>query len=195
MGKHYFYEVDYRCECEACGPQFQGVIRRGPLEYAGGVIPSGVGAALDDADMVLSRKLRESAINGTGNQPYLATNADSCPHCGARQSWYPLAEPKKPGGIGGYIAAAVGGMVVGLILWLILFFDAFLPFLLMLSLGAALGVFLVYRSRRKNGDRATSDYRKAKQEYDSFARSMAERTVKNKPELLWETARRAPLDF
>lgn len=195
MGKHYFYEVDYRCECEACGTQFQGVIRRGPLEYAGGVIPSGVGAALDDADMVLSRKLIESAINGTGNQPYSATNADSCPHCGARQSWYPLAEPKKPGGIGGYIAAAVGGMVVGLILWLILFFDAFLPFLLMLTLGAALGVFLVYRSRRKNGDRAAADYRKAKQEYDSFARSMAERTVKNKPELLWETARRAPLDF
>ena len=195
MGKPYFYEVDYRCECEACGTQFQGVIRRGPLEYAGGVIPSGVGAALDDADMVLSRKLIESAINGTGNQPYLATNADSCPHCGARQSWYPLAEPKKPGGIGGYIAAAVGGMVVGLILWLILFFDAFLPFLLMLTLGAALGVFLVYRSRRKNGDRAAADYRKAKQEYDSFARSMAERTVKNKPELLWETSRRAPLDF
>ena len=42
MGKHYYYEVDYRCDCEACGKQFGGVIRRGPLEYAGGVIPTGL---------------------------------------------------------------------------------------------------------------------------------------------------------
>ena len=49
MGKHYYYEADYCCDCEACGKQFRGVIRRGPLEYAGGVIPAGIGAAVETA--------------------------------------------------------------------------------------------------------------------------------------------------
>ncbi len=196
MGKHYFYAVDYHCSCEACGQPVTGVIRRGPLEYsAGGVIPTGIGAALDAADMVLSRKLIQSAVEGSGNQPYIATNADKCPHCGARQSWYPLSEPKKPGGAAGYIAAVIGGMAVGLIVWLIFFFDAFLPFLLMLGLGGGLGAFLVHRSRSRNGEKDRAAYLQAKQEYDAYMKSLAERSARNKPEILWDTARREPCDF
>ena len=127
MGKHYYYEVDYRCDCEACGKQFGGVIRRGPLEYAGGVIPTGIGAAVDAADMQLSRKLIQSRIDGTGNQPFEAVNADHCPYCGARQSWYPMGRPVKPGGIGGYLAAGAAGMVLGLIIWLLIFTIGHVP--------------------------------------------------------------------
>ena len=52
MGKHYYYEAEYHCDCEVCGKQFRGVIRRGPLEYAGGVIPTGIGAAVDAAALL-----------------------------------------------------------------------------------------------------------------------------------------------
>ena len=195
MGKHYYYEADYRCDCEACGKQFRGVIRRGPLEYAGGVIPAGIGAAVDAADMQLSRKLIQSKIDGTGNQPFEAVNADHCPHCGARQSWYPMGRPVKPGGIGGYLAAGTAGMVLGLIIWLLFFFDDVIPFVILLAAGGLLGVFLVFQSRRKHGQEEMNTYLELKKEYDAFQESLASRTVRNKPEVLWETARRAPCDF
>ena len=195
MGKHYYYEAEYRCDCEVCGKQFRGVIRRGPLEYAGGVIPTGIGAAVDAADMKLSKQLIQSRIDGIGNQPFEAVNADKCPHCGARQSWYPMARPVKPGGIGGYLLAAFAGMVLGLIIWLLFFFDAVVPFVLLLAAGGLLGVFLVYQSRRKNGQEEMNTYLNLKKEYDAFQESLASRTARNKPEVLWETARRTPCDF
>lgn len=195
MAKHYFYEADYRCDCEVCGKKFSGVIRRGPLEYAGGVIPAGIGAAVDAADMKLSRELIQSRIDGTGNQPFTAVHADHCPYCGARQSWYPMAEPKKPGGIGGYIFAGLAGMILGLIVWLLFFFDDVIPFVLLLAAGCLLGVALVRQSRKKNGSEEMNLYLEQKKEYDEFQKSLASRTVKNKPEILWETARRSPCDY
>ena len=195
MAKHYFYEVDYRCDCEACGKQFSGVIRRGPLEYAGGVIPAGIGAAVDAADMQLSRKLIQSRIDGTGNQPFEAVNADHCPYCGERQSWYPMAEPKKPGGIGGYIFAGFAGMILGLIIWLLFFFDDVIPFIVLLAAGCVLGVLLVRQWRKKHGQEEKQAYLEEKQEYDAFRQRLANRSAKNKPEVLWDTARHAPCDF
>ena len=38
-------------------------------------------------------------------------------------------------------------------------------------------------------------YLELKKEYDAFQESLASRTVRNKPEVLWETARRTPCDF
>ena len=153
MGKYYMYEVDYRCVCEVCGKEFRGIIRRGPLEYNGGVIPTGMAGALDAADMKLSKKLIENAVDGSGNQPFLAEKADKCPFCGARQSWYPLREPRKPGGIGGYIAAAVFGALLGMVVWLILFFDAVLPFILCLGIGGGLGSSSSTAPERNTGAR------------------------------------------
>ena len=37
-------------------------------------------------------------------------------------------------------------------------------------------------------------YLEQKKEYDEFQKSLASRT-KNKPEILWETARRSPCDY
>ena len=102
MGKHYYYEVDYRCTCEVCGKTIGGVIRRGPLEYnKGGILPTGMDSAFDAADIALCRKAIRNAVERSDN-PYLAaSNADHCPHCGARQSWLPLKQPQKPGGLTG----------------------------------------------------------------------------------------------
>ena len=86
-------------------------------------------------------------------------------------------------------------MAVGLIVWLIFFFDAFLPFLLMLGVGGALGAFLVYRSRSRNGGKDRAAYLEAKQEYDAYRKSLADRSARNRPEILWDTARREPCDF
>lgn len=194
MGKHYFYEVDYHCTCEVCGNQIQGVIKRGPLEYAGGVIPIGIGAALDAADMKLSKKLIESAVEGNGTQPYIAEKADKCPICGARQSWYPIAEPRKPGGIGGYIAAAIVGALLGMLVWGIAFFDAVIPFILCLAVGGGLGIFLVHCYRAKHGGEEAKMYNELKKQYEDYTASLKTRTVKNKPEILWDSARRNPCD-
>ncbi len=195
MGKHYFYEVDYRCSCEVCGKQFSGVIRRGPLEYTGGVIPTGIAAAIDSADMQLSKKLIQSKIDGTGNQGFEANNADHCPHCGARQSWYPMARPAKPGGIGSYLIAAPAGMVLGLFIWLLFFFDDVIPFVFLLLCGGLFGVFLVYRSYQKHGQEELEMYQKLKREYDTYQESLATRSTHYKPEVLWDTARRNPCDY
>lgn len=192
MGKHYFYEVDYRCDCEVCGKSFAGVIKRGPLEYAGGIIPSGVGETIDEADMKLSKKLIQDRIDGTGNQGFMS---DLCPYCGARQSWSPMGKPSKPGGIGGYIAAGIAGMVLGLFIWLLFFFDDVLPFVILLGMGCLIGVFLVYNGRKKHGSDEMNTYLELKKEYDAYMESLASRKSKNKPEILWDTARRKPCDF
>ena len=195
MGKHYYYEVDYKCTCEVCGKEFQGVLKRGPLEYAGGIIPTGMTEMVDAADMVLSKKLIQSAIDGSGNQPFMATNADKCPSCGARQSWYPLAEPKKPGGIVSYIIAAVVGALLGMAVWGIAFFDAVIPFILRLAIGGGLGIFLVNRYRQKHGGEDAKLYEELKKNYDEYVASLKTRTTENKPEIMWDTARRNPCDF
>lgn len=195
MGKHYYFEVDYKCTCEVCGNEIHGIMKRGPLEYGGGVLPTVMAVAIDAADMKLSQKLIESAVEGTGNQPYIAEKADTCPICGARQSWYPMAEPKKPGGIGGYIVAAVVGALIGMLVWGIAFFDAVIPFILCLAMGGGLGIFLVHLDRAKHGDEDAEMYDEMKKQYEEYIASLKTRTVKNKPEILWDTARRNPCDY
>ena len=194
MGKHYYFEVDYKCTCEVCGSEFHGIMKRGPLEYNGGVLPAVMAVTMDAADMKLSKKLIESAVEGNGTQPYIAEKADKCPICGARQSWYPIAEPRKPGGIGGYIAAAIVGALLGMLVWGIAFFDAVIPFILCLAVGGGLGIFLVHRYRAKHGGEEAKMYNEMKKQYEDYTASLKTRTVKNKPEILWDSARRNPCD-
>ena len=80
-------------------------------------------------------------------------------------------------------------------IWLLFFFDDVIPFVILLAVGGLLGVFLVFQSRRKHGQEEMNTYLELKKEYDAFQESLASRTVRNKPEVLWETARRAPCDF
>lgn len=194
MANCYFYEVDYTCQCEVCGNRFSGIMKRGPLEYPGGVIPTGMGTAINAADMKLSRHLIESAVDGTGSQPYTASNADKCPNCGARQSWYPLKEPGSPAGTSAYIGAAIIGALIGFVVGLMFIYKFPVITAVCAAAGLALGVLIVNRSRAKNGEEQKKQYETAKKEYDDFKASLAKRASLNKPEIQWDTARRIPCD-
>lgn len=196
MAGYYYYEVDYTCKCEVCGNRFSGIMKRGPLEYPGGVIPTGMGASINAADMKLSKHLIEDAVDGSGNQPYLASNADKCPNCGARQSWYhPLSEPKDPAGAGGYVKGALIGGLIGLGIGLIFVYKFPAVTAVCAAVGMGLGILIVNRSRAKHGEEAKKRYEIAKKEYDEYIESLEKRKSRNKPELQWETARRVPCDF
>lgn len=198
MAEYYFYEVDYRCICEVCGQEITGVLRRGPLEANGGILSAGLASAADAADMLLSKKLIGDALESGGVMPCTAENADACPHCGARQSWRPLREPKRPGGIGGYIGGMLGGLLLFLLLALIfanrLFLDSAAFGIGVMVLGAGVGFWLVWLYRRKHLGKETETYLEQKKEYDEAVQSFAGRAVKNRPEILWDTARRVPLE-
>lgn len=195
MSSYYFYEVDYTCTCEVCGNKFSGIMRRGPLEYPGGVIPTGMGSSINAADMKLSKNLIESAVEGSGNQPYTASNADKCPDCGARQSWYrPLKEPEKPGGASGYVKAVIIGGLIGLGIGLMFVYKFPVVTAVCAAVGIALGILIVNRSRAKHGEEKMKQYEIAKKEYDDYIESLKKRESRNKPEIQWETARRVPCD-
>ncbi len=198
MAEYYYFDVDYRCACENCGKEIRGVLRRGPLEAAGGILPMGLASAADAADMALSKKLIEDALERGGVLPCSASGADRCPHCGARQSWYPLRAPKKPGGFGAYIGGMLGGLLLFLVLALIflqrLFLDSAVFGIGVMLLGAGAGFWAVFAYRKKHLGKEMDAYMALKKEYDEAEAGFASRTVKNKPEVLWDTARRAPAD-
>ena len=155
-------------------------------------MPGGLAAIGDAADMKLSRKLIQDAVDGTGIQPYTATNADRCPHCGARQSWYPVKEPKKTGGIGAYLLSVFVCFLLGVLVWAIFFFRSEPASYLCPIIGGGLGFLIVFLFRLKKKDASAKKYAENKREYDAFTESMKTRTVRNKPEILWETAWRNP---
>lgn len=194
MGKRYFYEVDYHCTCEVCGVRFTGVMRRGPLEYGSSILPSQMAAAVTAADMVLSRKLIQSSVDGTGSQSYIAANAEHCPHCGARQSWYPVVEPKKSHGFGLVLFMGFLGAMLGILLWAIFLIDVDAAGPWFMGAGIALGVvpsaMLAWKDRTPN----KGSYQEQKKAYEEFSESMKTRTVREKPVIDWTTARRNPID-
>ena len=188
MADYYYYEVDYDCICEVCGEKIHGKMRRGPLEYNGGILTTGMAQLADAADMVLSKKLIQSAVDGTGNQPYVAENGDKCPNCGARQSWYPLSAPKKETGIGCLLLLAVFGTLLGLLIWAIFFIDYDFIGPLLMAVGLAIGIFFGVRIKIKNKAKDEKRYNEKLKEYEDFMESMKTRNVLNKPVIHWETA-------
>lgn len=193
MGDHYYYEVEYICSCEVCDKSFTGMISRGPLESNDGIFS----AAATAADMKLSEKLIKNYFNGTGALPFTATNADSCPYCGARQSWYSVEEPRKPAGAGACVGAALIGMLVGIIPALIVYaaVGTVLSIILIIAACGALGAFLAYLRYAKNGNRDKAEYVKKKQCFDEYTESLKTRTKRNKPEIIWNTAHKRPCNF
>jgi vacuolar-type H+-ATPase subunit H len=61
-------------------------------------------------------------------------------------------------------------------------------------MGGGLGIFLVHLYRAKHGDEDAKMYDEMKKQYEEYIASLKTRTVKNKPEILWDTARRNPCD-
>ena len=106
MNNMYYFEVPFTCKCEKCGKEMSGIIKRGPLQVGGNVLSTGLQTGVYNAEMKFSKKLIESDIeNGTAKS--FTASLYTCTSCGARQSWFPMAKPKKPSYISLYIAGLI----------------------------------------------------------------------------------------
>ena len=86
------------------------------------------------------------------------------------------------------------GGLIGLVIGLMFVYKFPVVTAVCAVLGIALGILIVNRSRAKHGEEKMKQYETAKKEYDDYLESLKKRESRNKPEIQWETARRAPLD-
>ena len=207
-----YYLVKFRTDCEVCGKPFEGVFYRmvpknseAPLS---GVLTSGMLAAADYADARLTKHHLDSRIRErrwtelsdgevTTGVSYGEPFNHSCPHCGARQSWDPMDEPKEPEKtetIGGRIAYVIfGALFLGIIGMLVGLFamaivnDA-IGLVVCAALGVAAGIALgIWIGINSNKEAIESyalrleAYERDKAAYDSYQQSLATRTTRNEP--------------
>ena len=192
MGNMYFYEVPYTCECEVCGKKISGVIKRGPLQIGSGALPSDMQVGVNNSEMKLSKRLIERDLENNTAKSFTASN-DICPHCKERQSWVPIMEPKKPSYISLYVAGIIFFPLIFLAIWAIFFFDKIIPFIILMIIGLFLGIYLPYRSQKKNKSKEMDTYNKLIKEYNDFMKSMEKRKKHNKPKIDWDLAKHTPI--
>ena len=192
MSNMCYFEVPYTCKCEKCGKEMSGTIRRGPLQVGGKVLSTGLQAGVNSAEMKFSKKLIESDIeNGTAKS--FTASLHTCTSCGARQSWVPMAKPKKPSYISLYIAGLIVFPLISLLIWAIGFFDKIVPFIILMAIGVFLGIFLPYYYQKKYKSKEMERYKELLFEYDKYKEDMKDRTTHNKPEINWSLARQIPI--
>lgn len=194
MNNMYYFEVPYTCNCEVCGKQFSGTIKRGPLQIGSNVLSTGMQAGMNSAEMKLSKRLIEGDI-ANGTSKYFTASLYNCPSCTARQSWIPMVKPKKPSYISLYIAGVVGFSLLALLIWAIFFFDNPIIFAILMSLAIFFGIFLPYRSQKKNKTEERRGYEEDCEKYLKYVEDMKNRKVHNKPEINWSLARHTPVNF
>ena len=207
-----YYIVRFNTVCEECGQPFEGVFyRMVPTEDGSpltGVLTDGMLATAEylDARMTkssLESRLKErrwSELSSGGvmaGVSYAEPFHHSCPHCGARQSWDPMDEPKEPEKtetVGGRIAyiifsaffLGIIGMLVGLFAMVII--DDAIGLLVCAALGVAAGIALgVWIGNNANKeaietyDQRLEAYEREKAAYDAYQASLATRTTRNEP--------------
>lgn len=200
------YAADYRCGCEVCGKEFGGVaynlVRDG--SDSSPIAKAMTDGMLDLAAYAEARAAKRRLETNSGIPPYddICFTAETCPYCGARQSWRPLPEPKEPSKptgpvgsavIGAFVFAFFGGLI-SLFIWL--FADnvwAFvIPFAISVLLGAACGLWfnsISGEQDKKDYDKAVKAHAEYIAEYEEFRKSLSERKVKNEPVIDLSTGR------
>ena len=189
----YYFEVPYSCTCESCGKKFNGIIKRGPLQIGGNVLSTGMNVAMNSAEMKFSKRLIEREIEDGTSRSFIVDDDAKCPHCNSRQSWYFIAKPKKNSHIGLYIFGIIGFSLLGLLIWGIFFFDDVIPFAILMAISVFLGIFLPFRSQKKNKDKDQKLYDKLLKEYNEYIVHNQNIKKQNKPEIEWMEARHTPL--
>ena len=193
MNNMYYFEVPYSCTCESCGKKFKGIIKRGPLQIGGSVLTTGMNVAMNSAEMKLSKRLIENDLEDGTTTSFFVDNDAKCPYCKLRQSWYPMMKPKKGSYIGLYIFSIIGFGLLGMLIWGIFFFDDVIPFAILMALSVFLGIFLPYRSQKKNKNEEQKLYDKLMKEYNEYLNNMKKIKKQNKPEIEWKEAKHVPL--
>lgn len=205
-----YYLVRFRTTCEECGHSFQGIFYRKVPENdtspLSSVLPSQLNAAAESIDAKNTRKwldtrLREhrwSEVSGGGaftGVSYYMPFGHSCPHCGARQSWDPMQEPKKPekksGRLGytaiGAVFCGICGMLVGLFAMAITLEHIALTICSVagIVIGLLFGYWvggLINKDELESYSERLAAYERDKEAYEKFQKSLATRTVHNEPE-------------
>ena len=192
MNNMYWFEVPYTCNCEACGARMSGVIRRGPLEVGGAVLSTGMQAGMKIAEMKLAKSIIERNLENREGLGFIADTA--CPECGILQSWKPVQKPGKSSYVGLYIFSLIGLSLLAMLVWAIFFFDAVVPFIICMTLGVGLGIFLPLRSQLKNREKDKQEYEKAMKEYEAYQAELVKIKTKNTPEVDWSQAKFVPVE-
>ena len=193
MSNMYIFKVPYTCKCEKCEKEISGMIERGPLQIGSGVLSTGLQTGMYNSEMKFSKKLIESDLEN-GTTKYFKVSPEKCPSCGTRQTWYPMAKPKKPSYIGLYIAGLVFFPLIFAGIWAIFFFDKLIPFIILMTIGIFLGFFLPYRSQKKNKAKEMETYKKLLDEYEKYKESEKNAIIRHKPDINWDLARQVPIE-
>ena len=203
-----YYIVPFDCTCEECGSKFSGLFYRmvpqddtSPL---GSAMSSGMKALAETVDARNTRKSLERRLQdkrwsqlssggiyaGVSYGDYMG---HSCPHCGARQSWDPMTEPKEPEKksgklfymVIGAIFCGIIGMLAGL--FLMIAFDG-TAFFISMGVGAAVGAVLgnvvadgVNKEEVESYEKRRSAYETDLAAYRAFQESLSQRTQHNEP--------------
>ena len=80
-----------------------------------------------------------------------------------------------------------------MLIWGIFFFDDVIPFAILMALSVFLGIFLPYRSQKKNKNEEQKLYDKLMKEYNEYLNNMKKIKKQNKPEIEWKEAKHVPL--
>lgn len=215
MSNSAYYLVRFHANCEECGRRFEGVFWRMVPNSDGAMLASVMSSGLKNtAEYVdarntkkgLEKRLREkrwselSSGGITSGVSYTMPHTHFCPHCGARQSWDPMVEPKEPEKTSGRIGyAAIGVFFCGIVGMLIgLFAMAFVGETIALMVCTVLGVVfgavfgywiggLINKDERESYAERRAAYERDKTAYEEYQKSLANRTVRNEPVPEFET--------
>lgn len=148
MGKILKYTVDYRYTCEVCGEQTSWIQYTNQVETGMTILPGTMNGLLALGDVALMRNRLKKQIEEENFQ-FGFRAGESCPKCGARQSWY-KKDPYAIGLASSVILTLLGYTALGLILSLILMFmQSFVAVIIPPVVGLLFGIWRAVRSAKK----------------------------------------------
>ncbi|MCR5531511.1 MAG: hypothetical protein K6F26_06630 [Lachnospiraceae bacterium] len=198
MSEMCWYKVPYTCNCEACGAQMSGVIKRGPqlIETETSFLTSRMQAVANIAELNYAKKNVESNLEQRNGVGYMADA--TCPECGHMQSWSPVHKPRMKSYAGLYTFCLSVFLILALLIWLIFFLDTDLStvfFFVLMTIGLTIGILIPVRVKKKNRERDKQKYEEDETLYKSFREGLAKVKVRNKPEVDWNRAEFVPTRY
>lgn len=148
MGKILKYTVDYRYTCEVCGEQTRWLQYTNQVETGMFILPNTMNGLLALGDVALMRNRLKKQIEEEDFQ-FGFSAGESCPKCGARQSWY-KKDPYAIGLASSVALTLLGYTALGLILSLIpVFMELYEAAIILPVIGLLFGIWRAVRSAKK----------------------------------------------
>ena len=178
MGKILKYTVDYRYTCEVCGELTSWIQYTNQVETGMTILPGTMNGLLALGDVALMRNRLKKQIEDENFQ-FGFRAGESCPKCGARQSWY-KKDPHEIGFASDVVLILLGYTALGLILSLIpVFMECFEAVIALPLIGLVFGIWRTMRFARKSKQENATYVAEEK----AFEEECAARSAHNLPEI------------